>query len=66
MSPSSNVTPIQIETEGASFLMAAHTPELAVVVFDILRKLGQQAKPAVWALIPRDKRAELWHLAAMG
>ncbi|MBD1826590.1 hypothetical protein NDI47_25880 [Microcoleus vaginatus GB1-A2] len=30
--------------DGASFLMAADTPELAVVVFDTLRKFGQQAK----------------------
>jgi hypothetical protein len=76
MSPQPNVTLMQIETErpftqeeiqdGANLLMMADTPELVIAVFDVLRKFSQRAKQAVWALLPRDKRAELWHLTATG
>nr|WP_242037506.1 plasmid replication protein, CyRepA1 family [Coleofasciculus sp. FACHB-SPT9] len=76
MSPQSNVTPMQIETEraftqeeiqdGANLLMMADTPELVIAVFDVLRKFSPWAKQAVWARLPRDKRAELWHLTATG
>jgi hypothetical protein len=82
MSPQTNVTPDQchprpeVEAErtftqeeiqdGASLLMMADTLELTLAVFNILRGFGQRAIQAIWNLIPRDKRAELWRLAGGG
>ncbi|MEP0857584.1 hypothetical protein [Trichocoleus sp. DQ-U1] len=51
--------------DGANLLMMADTSELTLAVFDILRGFGQRAIQAVWNLIPRDKRAELWRLVGL-
>jgi hypothetical protein len=50
----------------AEYLMIANCPELTTAAFGMLRDLCQQAKQAIWALIPKKKRAELWEMAAMG
>ncbi len=46
--------------------MMADSPEVVVAVFGMFRDFCQQAKQAIWALIPKKKRAELWEMAAMG
>jgi hypothetical protein len=43
------------------YLENANCAELATAAFGMLRDLCQQAKKAIWAKIPREKRAELWH-----
>jgi len=60
----------------AEFLMTADTPEVVVDVFGMIRwvcketkqakEAIQKAKEAIWALIPREKRAQLWKMAATG
>nr|WP_277875865.1 plasmid replication protein, CyRepA1 family [Trichocoleus sp. FACHB-90] len=45
----------------AEFLENANCAELATAAFGMLRDLCQQAKQAIWAKIPCEKRAELWH-----
>ncbi|MBD1835680.1 hypothetical protein H6F61_24085 [Cyanobacteria bacterium FACHB-472] len=50
----------------AEYLMIANCPELASAAFGMIRDLCQQALQAIWALIPKKKRAELWEMAAMG
>ena len=48
------------------YLMIADSPEVVVAVFGMLRDLCHQAKQAIWALIPSEKRTQLWEMAAMG
>ncbi len=50
----------------AEYLMIADSPEVVVAVFGMLRDLCHQAKQAIWALIPSEKRTQLWEMAAMG
>lgn len=57
--------PEEVE-ESANFLMMADSPEVGVAVFGMLRDFCQQAKQVIWALIPREKSAELGEMAAMG
>ena len=60
----------------AEFLMTADTPEVVIDVFGMIRwvcketkqakEAIEKAKEAIWALIPREKRAQLWKMAATG
>ncbi|MBD1930193.1 hypothetical protein H6F74_28825 [Trichocoleus sp. FACHB-90] len=62
--------------ELADFLMTADTPEVVMDVFGMIqwvcketkqaKEVIQAAKKAIWALIPREKRAQLWEMAATG
>ncbi|MBD1925258.1 DUF3854 domain-containing protein [Trichocoleus sp. FACHB-90] len=64
-SPPPALTPEEVE-ECANYLMIADSPEVVVAVFRMFRDFCQQAKQAIWALIPKKKRAELREMAAMG
>ncbi|MBD1921960.1 MULTISPECIES: plasmid replication protein, CyRepA1 family [Cyanophyceae] len=54
--------------ESANFLIMADSPEVAVAVFGMLRDFCQQAKQAIWARIPVQKKEQLWNwkMAAFG